>query len=108
MSTTDNVLTGIGVLLLPVNIVIGVFQILAIYGGIQYWLDWHWVFSSIVATVLVFFLRISLLNSFIGVLGAHYAWHWTWGASIALFFGMFALTIVIALLAGAADRAFRW
>ncbi|MGY2184685.1 hypothetical protein [Pseudomonas sp. SDO5591_S426] len=108
MSASEKVVTGIGFLLLPVNIVLGIAQILAIYGGIQYWLDWHWFFSSLIATILVFFLRINLLNCVIGVLGAHYAWHWSWGASILLFFGMFALTMAIALLAGAAEKAFRW
>lgn len=108
MSASENVLTGIGFLLLPVNIALGIAQILAIYGGIQYWLDWHWFFSSLIATFLVFMLRINLLNCVIGVLGAHYAWHWSWGASIALFFGMFALIIAFALLAGAAEKTFRW
>ncbi|WP_434681316.1 hypothetical protein J3P77_09485 [Pseudomonas sp. R1-18] len=108
MSASDKVATGIGVLLLPINIALGIAQILAIYGGIQHWLDWHWFFSSLVATILVFVLRVNLLNCVIGVMGAHYAWHWSWPASIALFFGMFALTIVIALIAGAADKAFRW
>ncbi|MCV4343286.1 hypothetical protein [Pseudomonas capsici] len=108
MSTSDKLLTGIGILLLPLNIALGVAQMLAIFSGVQYWLDWHWFFCSLVSTILVFFLRINLLNCVIGVLGAHYAWHWSWTASIALFFGVFALMIVIALTAGAAEKAFRW
>lgn len=108
MSASDKFATGIGLLLLPLNIALGAVQILAIYSGVQHWLGWHWFFCSLVATILVFFLRINLLNCIIGVLGAHYAWHWSWAASIALFFGMFALMIAIAVTAGAAEKLFRW
>jgi hypothetical protein len=108
MSTSDKFLTGVSILLLPVNIALGISQLIAITGGIQYWLNWHWFFSSLVATVMVFFLRINLLNCVIGVPGAHYALYWSWGASIALFFGMFAFALAMTLLVGAADKAVRW
>lgn len=96
------------VLLFGINILLGIAQILAIFSGVQYWLDWHWFFSSLIAGVLVFVLRINLLNCVIGMLGAHYAWHWSWPAAAALFFGLFLVMIVISLSAGAASKVMRW
>lgn len=98
---------GVGLLVI-LNVALGIVQILATFSGIQYWLDWHWFFSSLIAGFLVFVVRMNLLNCVIGVLGAHYAWHWSWAASIALFFGMFAVIMAISLAAGAAEKIFRW
>ena len=108
MSASEKFATGIGILLLPLNLALGVAQILAVYSGVQHWLGWHWLLCSLVATILVFVLRINILNCVIGVLGALYAWHWSWAASIGLFFGMFVLMIAIAVTAGAAEKVFRW
>lgn len=95
-------------LLLVLNLAIGAVQMLAIFSGVQYWLDWHWFFSSLVAGLLVFFLRVGLLNSVIGVLGAHYAWHWPWAWAIALFFGLFILIMLVSIAAGVGAKVFRW
>lgn len=108
MSFTDKA-AGAGVVLMTIlNLAVGVVQVLAVFAGVQYWLDWHWLLSSMVAGLLVFVLRISILNAVIGVLGAHYAWHWSWLAACALFFGLFALIAVVSILAGAGQKALRW
>ncbi|MCM8743598.1 hypothetical protein [Pseudomonas koreensis] len=95
-------------LIVVLNLAVGVVQILAIFAGVEHWLDWHWFASSLVAGFLVFLLRINLLNTVIGVLGAHYAWGWPWMGAIALFFGLFILIMAVSMAAGAGAKIFRW
>lgn len=108
MSFGDKVAGAGMAVLIFLNLALGVVQTLAIFSGIEHWLEWHWFFSSVIAGIFVFILRIAPLNCVIGVLGAHYAWHWSWLESIALFTGMFLLIVVISLASGAAEKILRW
>jgi hypothetical protein len=60
-------------------VVIGFAQLFAIMD----WFGWGGLFGFLGAAFLAY---IPIVGSVIGVLGAHEVWHWSWLASLLLFF----------------------
>lgn len=81
---------------------LGLFQIAATIGGIQYWLGFHWLVAAIIA---FFIASWPVVGTILGMVGAHYAWGWSWLAAFLLFFGPLILIFGITLAAGAFSTA---
>ncbi len=74
--------------------IVGLAQLFAVQDWFINYLNWG-SFTSFVGAL--FLTYIPLLGSFVGVIGAHEYWGWTWLASILLFFWYVPVFIAIAL-----------
>lgn len=81
---------------------LGLFQIAATIAGIQYWLGLHWLFAGLIALIIAW---TPLIGTVLGMLGAHYAWGWSWVSAFLLFFGSLIVIAGIALAAVVVERA---
>lgn len=81
---------------------LGLFQIAATIAGIQYWLGFHWLIAAVIA---FFTASWPVVGTILGMVGAHYAWGWSWFAAFLLFFGSLILIFGIALATGVFSRA---
>ncbi len=77
---------------------LGLFQWFAVVDGIRHWLD----IGAFFAIVIAFFVSwMPLVGTISGVLGAHYAWQWSWFSALALFFGpQVVMLIIVFAIAG--------
>ncbi|NHC63199.1 magnesium transporter [Paenalcaligenes suwonensis] len=87
-----------GIALNVLNVLLFFLQVAAIYAGLEYWLEWPQWACFILALALVFINPVPLVSGVAGILGAHYAWGWSWWLSILLFVGMSLLAIVLSVL----------
>lgn len=69
----------------PLMYALRIFQISAISEGLFYLLNWPYVVCLIIALAMVFFVRLPLIWSALGILGAHYAWNLPWWIAILIF-----------------------
>ncbi|MCP1674421.1 ABC-type Na+ efflux pump permease subunit [Natronocella acetinitrilica] len=79
-------------------LLLGLLQFLAIWTGIEVFLGIHAIFALILA---LFLTGIPLIGTLAGVYGAVAGWGWSLVAALTLFFGLFALILVLFAL----DRA---
>lgn len=87
-----------GITLNVLNVLLFFLQVAAIYAGLEYWLEWPQWACFISALALVFINPVPLVSGVAGVLGAHYAWGWSWWLSILLFVGMSLFAIALSIL----------
>lgn len=83
-------------------------QTAAAISGLENWLGWHWLICALIATIIVFWLRLTLISAIIGIAGAHYAWDWSWVAAAAIFFGPMVAIMGFSMLMGLGAKVFRW
>lgn len=84
-----------------IYIVIGLFQLAAVMGGLEAW----WGFNGFFSFIIAFFVAyIPVLGSVVGIAGAMKAWHWEWWQAGGLFFGGLVLTIIFATASGIIGR----
>ena len=89
MKGTIGCLSGIAWLAL------GAFQIVAVASGIQFWLGWN----ILACWIIAFFVGgWPIVGTTLGMVGAHYAWEWSWLSAFMLFWG-FAISILTLTLA---------
>ena len=94
-------LVYIGYLALGVGyLALGVLQTAAVIGGIKYWLGVVTFFAYILATFVAF---IPIVGTALGVVGAHYAWGWSWLISLTLFFGPLVVIGILAAASGVVE-----
>lgn len=91
----------IGVALYGGYILLGLFQLTAIYAAFTSWLGWHWIIAGPIA---FFVSYLPLIGTVAGMLGAVKGWGWEWSSAALLFFGPFAAIFVLAFLGGATRR----
>ena len=72
--------------------VIGFAQLFAIMDWLEASWGWDGFFGFLAA---LFVTYIPLLGSILGVLGAHDVWHWSWLASLLLFFWYVPVALVM-------------
>lgn len=77
-------------------LLLGLFQLVATIAGIEHWLGIHWFFAGIIA---IFVASIPVIGTVLGMVGAHYAWGWSWPSAFLLFFGPLIVAGGIALAA---------
>jgi hypothetical protein len=75
---------------------LGIFQITATIAGIERWLGIHWVFAGIIA---LFVAWTPVIGTALGMVGAHFAWGWSWLSAFLLFFGPLIVIAGIAIAA---------
>jgi hypothetical protein len=63
---------------------LGLFQIAATIVGIEHWLGIPWFFAAIIAMLIAW---LPVIGTILGMVGAHYAWGWSWLSAFLLFFG---------------------
>lgn len=80
---------------------LGIFQIAGTISGIEYWLGLHWFFAGLIA---LFIAWTPVIGTVLGMVGAHYAWHWSWLSAFLLFFGPLIVIAGIALAASAVEK----
>lgn len=79
---------------------VGLIQAFAVYAGAVSYLGW----GKLPALFATFVLSwIPIVGSALGVAGAHFAWNWSWLASIALYTWHFPVLIAMALLSAKAE-----
>ncbi len=83
---------------------LGLFQIAATIAGIEHWFGIHWFFAGIIA---LFIAWSPIVGTVLGMVGAHYAWGWSWLSAFLLFFGPLIVIAGIALAAGALEKVRR-
>jgi|SRR5882672_370866 len=83
---------------------LGIFQMAAAIAGIEHWLGIHWFFAGLIA---LFVAWSPIVGTGLGMVGAHYAWGWSWLSSFLLFFGPLIVIACIALAAGALEKVRR-
>ena len=86
---------------IPLYLVLGLFQISATIAGIEHWLGIHWFFAGIIA---IFVAWTPVIGTVLGMVGAHYAWGWSWLSAFLLFFGPLIVIAGIAVAAGALEK----
>ena len=80
---------------------LGLFQIAATIAGVEYWLGLHWFFAALIA---LFIAWTPVIGTILGMVGAHYAWGWSWLLAFLLFFGFLIVIGGIALAEGALNK----
>lgn len=88
----------IAVLVFLINVALFIAQSAAIGAGIHAWLGWEQAWAVGTAVLMIWFIPVPFVTGIAGILGAHYGWHWSWLASIALFAGPTALVLVLQTL----------
>jgi len=82
-------------------IILGLCQLAAVMAGLEVWIGLHWI----IAAPLAFFIAyIPLVGTIVGMFGAVTAWHWSWVQAGGLFFGPFAVIVVMAMGAGVLEK----
>lgn len=82
-------LTSIGWLLL------GLLQIVAVSDGIQHWLNW----PSFACWLLALFVGgWPIVGTALGMIGAHFAWGWSWFSAFLLFWGLALAIFTVTVL----------
>jgi hypothetical protein len=79
---------------------LGLFQLAATIAGLEDWLGLHWFFAVFIALLVAW---TPVIGTVLGMMGAHYAWGWSWLSAFLLFFGPLILIAAIALAAGALE-----
>ena len=75
-------------------VVLGLMQITAVADGIQHWLGWYWL----ICWVIAFFVGgWPVVGTILGMVGAHYAWGWSWLAAFLLFWGLIAAIMLLTM-----------
>jgi hypothetical protein len=80
--------------------VLGIVQCAAIFSGMAEWTGFHWI---VAAPLALFVAYIPLVGTILGIFGAMSAWGWSGLQAAGLFFGPFAVILVLGLLAGGVD-----
>ncbi len=83
---------------------LGLFQIAGVTAGIEYWLGIHWFFAGIIAVLIAWS---PIVGTVLGMVGAHYAWGWSWLSAFLLFWGPLIVIAGIALAAGTFEKVLR-
>lgn len=97
----------IGIFIFLVNIALFIAQSAAIGAGIHTWLGWDYGWAVGAAVIAIWFIPVPFVTGIAGILGAHYGWHWSWFASIALFAGPTLLVLGLqAMFMGGAKLAY--
>jgi hypothetical protein len=81
---------------------LGLFQMAAVIGGLEDWLVLHWLIALILAFPISY---MPVIGTVLGVFGAHSAWGWSWGLSLALFFAPMLIIFAIGLTAFGIGKA---
>src|SRR5688572_24982236 len=79
---------------------VGVVQLFAIMDGLEHWLGLPGFIAGIGGLFLAY---IPIVGTIVGFIGAIDVWGWEWWQAALLFFGSFAVCIVIAVGAGALE-----
>lgn len=83
-------------------LILGVFQLAAIYAGLDQWLGWHFVFQGPIALFLAY---IPVVGTIVGFLGAMKGWGWSFIQAGLLFFGGFGLMVLFGIFMRQRDYA---
>lgn len=93
-STASNIFVSIQPLVGIAYIIIGLFQIAAIWAGLESWLGLYWFVLLPVSIVVTY---IPILGTAIGIFGAINAWGWS-GLSAFTLFGFPYIFVVLAYI----------
>ncbi|BDQ34816.1 hypothetical protein [Pseudodesulfovibrio portus] len=73
--------------------VLGIFQLAAVYAGLDQWLGWHFIIQGPLALFLAY---TPVVGTIVGFFGAMKGWGWSFIQAGLLFFGSFGLMILFA------------
>jgi hypothetical protein len=79
---------------------LGLLQLSATFAGLEGWLGLHWIIAGPIAFFLAY---VPLVGTIVGIFGAVTAWGWSWLEAGALFFGPFAVILILALISGGVE-----
>jgi hypothetical protein len=80
---------------------VGLLQIVAVADGIEHWLGWHSLLGYLVCWVVALFVGgWPIIGTALGMLGAHYAWGWSWLSAVFLFWGLALVVMALSAVAG--------
>ncbi|ABV89285.1 hypothetical protein [Shewanella pealeana] len=78
-------------------IILGIFQLAAVMGGLEDWMGLHWIIAAPLAFVIAY---IPLVGTVVGMFGAVTVWHWSWLQAGGLFLGPFIAILIISMVSG--------
>ncbi len=84
--------SSLGCLVQIIYVVMGLFQIAAIMGGIKEWWGWPWWIAIFVATPIAY---IPVLGTIVGIMGAMKSFGWSTLMAIMLFCWPYIVYIIV-------------
>ncbi len=89
MKTLDRIISLIRI---PLFIFMLIYQFIALFDGLDYWLGLHWIITSILAFLIT---KIPIFAIAAGMFGAKTVWGWSWIQTVMLFFGPQLMVMLI-------------
>ncbi len=80
-----------------VYFVLGIFQFVAAYKGVQIWFEGPWILTTAITLIAAY---IPILGTVVGIKGAMAAWGWGLWPSIAFFCWPFGVVLLAAIVGG--------
>lgn len=99
---------ALGMLIMVSMWALSILQCAATISGLEYWLEWNGIVCTVIAVIIVFVMRLTLISLVLGIAGAHYGWDWTWASSALIFVGPLLVLMGISALIGAGSKLLRW